>query len=175
MREEGVTPARPPFSRASTPTLRQATDQRQQEENFLPTLLQCPRAENNNNNTKRDFSINFSRLKSTGNDCADPSLYTCSLGALQSPPPPTCWSQRFRNYTRIFWGSGSFSRVVKPWGAQVTTWTLSAPGPVRTGVPAQPLARPRARRGHAPGARAPELEMPRDPWAQTSTSARSTC
>lgn len=51
-------------------------------QNFLPAVLRCPRAKNNNKNnkTKRDFLINFSRLKPTGNDCSEPSLYAFSLG-----------------------------------------------------------------------------------------------
>lgn len=119
---------------------------------------------------KREFSINFSRLKSTGKDCADPFLHTFSVGTPQSPPPPTR-SQGFRNYTRIFLGSGSFTRVVKPRGAQVTTQTLSTAGTqpsarVGTGVPAQTPA--------GPGAPAPELETPPDPRTPTPTLGRST-
>lgn len=60
---------------------------------------------------------------------------------------------------------GPFLEWSKPWEARVTTGRLSLQGlrpnaPVGTGVPAQPPAGPRARRGPAPGARAPELEIP---------------
>lgn len=168
---QGVPHAQPPFCRhqaqpspgpLSPPRARQQTrDSRRKTSSPLSSSF--PRRKKN----KRDFSINFSRLKSIGNRCAHPSLYTFPLGVPTAIHPLVTGVQELHEGTLGEWVLLGSDQVL---GVGVTTMTLSLQGrqpsaPAGTGVPAQPLA--------GPGAPAPELETPPDPGTRTPTPAGS--